>query len=794
MTWSLTPSAGTIVNGLYTAPATISVAQTITLTVTSQADPTKGAAATISLTPTTSSLSVGPAQITLSASQSQQFSATLTTGGAASTPSGTQWSISPAAGSITQSGLYTAPSSISGQQTVAITAVSSGLTATALVSLAPAPASSAIMLPLEVIGPNGTTVGASFNISSSANVSGPMTLFMQINGLRFQTQASVQLNASGWLPINSSTVTLLGLANAYGGIGGGFHTLQMTMNLPAGVVNAGTNTITFRFNGTDGRVSGFRVLQFNVQDASGNQLVASSSFAWTDPNSWQPPSSAASDISAGQTLWRTARLTVPTSVGAQPILAHCMDCHTQDGRDLKYFNYSNNSIIARSMFHGLSAQQGSQIASYIRSLNVSNPGRPWNPPYQPGPGLDSQPVDSWSAGAGLSAVLSNDESMTGLFPGGVQSAFFSMNGVLGIREAPIDLQLPDWNSWLPAIHPVDAFSDFATSVMFYRYGKIRSELIPGNAASYAASAADLAQWGGDYQLFMIPKQQAFESSGYTATTAQQMYSLSLWLMVKSWELNHEFALEGMATTVFTNPKAEPRAWLSGFPFFTSPNMLGIPKTLLDNGLPSTWTYLAFIWYQMQIILNNSEYAENGTAPIDWPYAFGEIAQFSSFFPQPSLMTIWLTKGLQISMNGLGPNAPNETGWNWLNTDVSRLVSPGFFEGVWNAPPPATRAAVFTNLLQTWLSEVQQFSPQQFAATGISLTAVPVHGQPDSSNWIDRIWYMIPQFRYYGVNQALINQTAAWAQTMWPNGNWAATTTATCVPDGSGLFARCSTEQ
>ena len=104
-------------------------------------------------------------------------------------------------------------------------------------------------------------------------------------------------------------------------------------------------------------------------------------------------------------------------VGA--IKAHCSDCHSEDGRDLKYFNYSNNSIVVRSVFHGLTTAQGNQIASYIRSLNVPNPGRPWNPPYQPGPGLDSKPVTDWAAGAGLSAVLDSDaEIQPYIVPGG----------------------------------------------------------------------------------------------------------------------------------------------------------------------------------------------------------------------------------------------------------------------------------------------------------------------------------------------------------------------------------------
>ena len=169
------------------------------------------------------------------------------------------------------------------------------------------------------------------------------------------------------------------------------------------------------------------MLAFNIQAADGSLLIPASTFVNDDPNSWQPPSTSASDIAAGQTLWHTAALTIPlASGGTKPILAHCSDCHAQDGRDLKYFNYSNNSIQARSLFHGLTAQQGDQIASYIRTLNVVNPGRPWNPPYQPGPGLDSQPVSNWAAGAGLDAVLDTDQDMlNAMFPSGFQTSVFA---------------------------------------------------------------------------------------------------------------------------------------------------------------------------------------------------------------------------------------------------------------------------------------------------------------------------------------------------------------------------------
>ena len=50
VTWSLHPTVGTLVNGLYTPPAAIRSPQAITVTATSMADPSKSASATVNLT------------------------------------------------------------------------------------------------------------------------------------------------------------------------------------------------------------------------------------------------------------------------------------------------------------------------------------------------------------------------------------------------------------------------------------------------------------------------------------------------------------------------------------------------------------------------------------------------------------------------------------------------------------------------------------------------------------------------------------------------------------------------
>ena len=59
VTWSLNPPVGTInSSGLYTAPAVISTAQTVTVTATSGADTTKSTTATVNLMPVSVSLTL----------------------------------------------------------------------------------------------------------------------------------------------------------------------------------------------------------------------------------------------------------------------------------------------------------------------------------------------------------------------------------------------------------------------------------------------------------------------------------------------------------------------------------------------------------------------------------------------------------------------------------------------------------------------------------------------------------------------------------------------------------------
>jgi hypothetical protein len=120
MTWSLDPPLGAITStGLYAAPSAVDVQRVVTVTAVSVADPTKWATATITLLPAVS-LSVTPSCVELTQSQSWQFQSSVV----GSNNQAINWSVTPPVGTITSTGLYTAPATIIVSQQVTVSAVS----------------------------------------------------------------------------------------------------------------------------------------------------------------------------------------------------------------------------------------------------------------------------------------------------------------------------------------------------------------------------------------------------------------------------------------------------------------------------------------------------------------------------------------------------------------------------------------------------------------------------------------------------------------------------------------------
>ncbi len=657
-----------------------------------------------------------------------------------------------------------------------------------------------ILLPIEVLGTNGTTVSRTVALQAGQAES-VRSLWLQIHGLRYADQASVQINEKPWILLNNNTVAVAEPGKSFGGIGGGFSTLVMTLLLPNGAVVGGDNIIRFRFNQTDGIVSSYRILALNLLTVEGKKTLAPDNFVEDAPESWTPPLPDAASIQAGRELWRTASLVANDLPNSPRIQAHCADCHTQDGRDLKYFNFSNESIVSRAHFHGLSTRQSEQIASYIRSLQVPNPGRPWNPPYQPGPGADEQPLSSWAAGAGLAWVLEKDTDtlpyLVRQHGDGLNSAsskpagdapnlrelvrqitpdMFRPDSNLSAREIPIALQLPDWNQWLPRVHPKDAWGTaFTQSAFAASYdgesnpeSKNKSKKPPLRTLLEETQATDhdihsvvaaFAQWSEARRSFLGRLGKA--NAAWSPELSNRVYSTQLWQLVKTWEMMQEFGLEGRGRNLIGST-ADSRTWCNVIPGDAAPAAAHIPNGPAGvGGSALTNEYLNAAWYELQIVLNSGNHQHRERAPVDWVYVIGGFLDLHAQTrqPEPARLLVAVIKALQSADPLLGPDNLKQ-GWRPNdNVDPRIMISP-VWAPIFKPLPVEVHQALTASLLAAWMDKNLQYPITKHLPVGVPKRP---YTQPNAYGDISggKVWESARGFRDAGVSADLVQHLQQW---------------------------------
>jgi hypothetical protein len=388
-------------------------------------------------------------------------------------------------------------------------------------------------LPIEIAAWRDLAEAESVTFTTTAKSADGKRLELRLHNVQYETMATVVLNGKSW-PIanNTKQLTVLGDAQTYGGIGGGYNTLTIRIELPISGNGAikpnATNTLTFRLNNPFNRdSSAFRVLSIAVRNANNEDFITPNSFtSASNPDSDFIAPTSDSNIDFGEELWKgTAKdpndrvIKLIAYPGGPQIRASCADCHTRSGADLRYFGFSNKSITRRAQFHGLKENEAKKLTRYIRSksffgtaVTIQELGRPWNPPYQPAPGTTGRSASRWAAGGGLEAVLASDKEMLPhLFPDGsdeetlpassygdIRSNFNKANGnsadtALQTPDIPLPFQLPDWNRWLPTIYPGDLWENFdntsntTVSSAPYRAYKAALELLGATERVYSAN-------------------------------------------------------------------------------------------------------------------------------------------------------------------------------------------------------------------------------------------------------------------------------------------------------------------
>lgn len=585
----------------------------------------------------------------------------------------------------------------------------------------------AILLPIEVLGPTGTTE----TVAITDSVKGATYLDLRMHGLTYPNKASVKVNDGVWLPLNNENVIYPHKEAMFWGMGGPLSTLRMRVPLAnwAGL-NDGTNTLSFRYSDTNGLTIGFRVLGIAFDGIPVESVEQ-------NPRDFKAPRTDPESILKGRDLWFNA----PLVDGFTPIRARCADCHMQSGYDLRYFNYSPKSIIERSVFHRLSIEDSELIASYILSLPfASDNARPWNPPYQPGPGADSKPVSDWAAGEGINAVLEHDLDMIPYV-----LRFWPFTATLNAREVPLTIQLPDWNRWLPQVHPLDAYPEYMDTnaiTTLTVYANIRSNLMKlatpyQRAVYFNKQKSNWDKYGNVPDLEQNPE----DKFGVEALKRDFRHKgVAHWRVTKTFELMIEFELQEQGVALF-GPLSDNRRWFHGEVFRLAPHLLGTA--------PWPWFYAESMqWYQAQMVLNSGNRDNASIVPIDWGYL--HALNFSSW-NNPVKGTTYgiallnMRKGGEVTANGLSVNYPKGKGWDPYMTYLQGL-SGVFFANQFRTIPIETRGAAIDSLLGPWLDECQRWTIMQWQGS--------LYYNDDFKDTLD---FMIKNFPGQGANPALIER-------------------------------------
>lgn len=692
--------------------------------------------------------------------------------------------------------------------------------------------SNTVALPVEVIGPDGHTVSVQVNASNTADVD---HLFLKAHSIGYPyhiaegrgyqvDKASIKVNDGPWVDVNNSTASCLEPAASARCIDGPMHTIEFRIpTSKLGSLNDGSNMIHFRYNyahpsGELGDAStGYRILDIELQTSGGTDRIDGTTFSWDDPGSWTAPEGygTGSDVEDGRQLWHQRDLLVDGWAGPE-IIASCADCHVKNGYDLEYFAYSNKSIVQRARFHGLSESEGKKIAAYIRSIDIETedgttidpPGRPWHPPYQPGPTAAGSRAESeartsgrpfseldpvyWAAGAGSPWAMTYDrDTKSYVFPNGLGSTATEnlINETINLREIPVALQMPDWNEWLPAVHPMDVWGTRFTDHEVWRWyteevpallRKADNQDKPQKVAFAAKNIWANLMEGDKFRPSSAPAPYDDRTDLGVAELGRMQ-----WGLTKTFETLHTNHYENDATAVYGSA-AEDLQWISDARvlFDQAPHIQSEIKGNSDGIMDR---YHDAAWYQLQVVVNPGSGISTDQKPVDWKYHWGHISAVN----EPDYHT-WQYVASYIKILQVAEDLPESYGpWSDNHPEgwYLRHLTPGALDRYhhWSEPLRTHERGglsddeyrqVLNVLLRTLgdgmtpepLSEWARLEDDQYGLDPESTVPQTVT-RYDCCSYADHFWTVLKRAGDAGADYDVLRPLAQWAGNAWPKGDW-----------------------
>jgi len=688
--------------------------------------------------------------------------------------------------------------------------------------------SETVTLPVEVLGPDGHTVSVQVNASEGARTE---SLYLKTYSIGYPyhlanirgysvDKASIKINDGPWVDVNNSTVECVTPESDLRCVDGPMHTIRF--RIPASTLGGfedGANMVHFRFNYAapsperGDPSTGYRILDLELESSSGANLIDGTTFTWDDPGTWTAPEGfdSSTDVEEGEALW-SARNSLVDSWNGEQIWASCADCHAKDGYDLQYFAFSNHSIVQRSRFHGLSESEGKKIAAYIRSLQIETydgtaidpPGRPWHPPYQPGPTqvpsrseeaprTEGTPISEldpiyWAAGAGVEWALEDDAvTKDYLFPNGVRPSQMKVSGTINQREIPVALQMPDWNEWLPVHHPIDVWGDeFREHRTYQDYlNRTPDNLWRARNGDYRKlEDATFPIWSG-----LEEGRDNFKGRSVPDQYDWQVAELSRmqWALTKHFEILVPTHMENKVQE-FRGAGADRLQWPSSSRIlFDQAPHIGIKtsdgNTVKGQDHDLMDRYFDTSWYQLQLVVNSGATYSTGQKPLDWRYHFRHIPGIGTHPWRYATSYLKLLQNAEtIAEDGNSPFYDNTSeGWHMRHTSPLHIDGQHiWFRGAREKLSPDENRRLLNVVSQMFVDGMSKNDPDRWNRIDNSDQGLDPADQTPSAysgpigqkSEYDRHWWTaLRNYGEAGVSYELLRPLAQWSAKAWPKGDW-----------------------
>jgi len=541
-------------------------------------------------------------------------------------------------------------------------------------------------------------------------------------------------------------------------------------------------------------------------------LIPKSSYAAYDPSSFP---SFGGNASTGSTLWHTATLKEPNGYfPAHASQAHCNSCHTTDGNDLKYFAYHPYVIKVAAIHRGLTETQANDIVAYIASLSTAYSGKPWDPPYQSAPGMDSVTQANWSAGGGLDWCLTYDaDTKTYLVPSGSYAQWVP-NGTVNVRNIPTFRCLPPWSVWLPETAPEDYWhyvlnADWTTTTSYTRYAAIVASL-PNNFSTYQAATYFNNFLNSFNDLPFSTGHPDAVASKWPTQSAYQQYGTEKWLNLRIWEFMNQGALQDLydqsTNDQWGTPNARAGAQHVRGILFTFSFQLGPHKRIMANtqqtfynkySVAPTNHFLASCqWYKVALVQGDGNRDLIASGDIDGNYNFA--LEQNCMEARPSFWEKALLFAVQPQATWGLPSLNNAGGVNMQLQSMSPtfLLTWNFGAGYTSSTDIAAMVEAEAQQLLTMTAAFTTGQWQTFWANGncISKTPDARSGYNTPTCLPDSYAYGLAVMNTLGVDATTLAGLAAFATALSTSGhNFTSDAAATCVITGTmrGDYSSCT---